>query len=434
MNSALLKALPKDILQLITLISRRGLLLTLVGGAVRDYFREGQLPRDLDFELRNRHQGPDWEREIETLADVLKCETPYHITKHPFSIIKIQGEDFIVELASPRMEYYDDDKGGHGHGHSDFRHQVFSQLDYRKSFQRRDITINSMGVEILAEDGKGLKATFIDPFHGLTDLQNKIIRTSNKDFFKDPIRFLRIIRFSLKLEASFDSSLSENLSQFNLTELTDHYFFSEALKGHFFSFCQLFFSLVQKHHIPIPQKLTALHYLVDLADISPSPPLPRTREDVLTFLVFFPGKAFIISKLNAFRGFAKIREHYLQQLLSYKATLDEAQAHRQNFSLDLLKEKILPPRKDQKSITQILEMREIHLCHQFFSLSKKSIVPEDTLTKYLPQESLHQYREFCKIIPNEKLKGKELFFKLAKAFPSNGKKSLLRMYAHLLSI
>ena len=47
------KLFPEDVYELIIQISRQGFGLTLVGGAVRDYFLNGNLSKDLDFELRH---------------------------------------------------------------------------------------------------------------------------------------------------------------------------------------------------------------------------------------------------------------------------------------------------------------------------------------------------------------------------------------------
>src|SRR5690554_509098 len=51
--------------------------------------------------------------------------------------------------------------------------------------RRRDLTINAMARDL--ETGE-----LIDPFHGKTDLKNRILRHTSERFQEDPIRILRL--------------------------------------------------------------------------------------------------------------------------------------------------------------------------------------------------------------------------------------------------
>lgn len=64
--------------------------------------------------------------------------------------------------------------------------------------KRRDLTINSIVCD--------LQGFVYDPYKGLEDLENKIIKAidANQEFFNDPIRILRAIRFCAKYNAHFE--------------------------------------------------------------------------------------------------------------------------------------------------------------------------------------------------------------------------------------
>ncbi len=83
---------------------------------------------------------------------------------------------------------------------------------------RRDFTINALAIRISSDFGE-----LIDPFAGITDLQNKIIRTPlvpGRTFSDDPLRMMRAIRFATQLNFTIDDTtwagIIENASRISI--------------------------------------------------------------------------------------------------------------------------------------------------------------------------------------------------------------------------
>ena len=142
----------------------------LVGGAVRDIFM-GMKPKDMDFVV----VGSTIE---EMIADGFE---------------KV-GADFPVflkmdcEYALARREKKT------GTGYLGFTSEFGTDVTLEEDLGRRDLTINSMA---LCENRGPVDPmeSLIDPYNGLSDIKNQILRHTSNAFEEDPVRVLRVARF-----------------------------------------------------------------------------------------------------------------------------------------------------------------------------------------------------------------------------------------------
>ncbi|XBC39793.1 MAG: tRNA CCA-pyrophosphorylase [Buchnera aphidicola (Chaetogeoica yunlongensis)] len=137
----------------------------LVGGAIRDKL--------LNLSVKDR----DW---------VVVGGTPKMLLELDFKQV---GKDFPVFLHPNNKEEYSlarvDRKIGLGYTGFEFDYSL--NITLKDDLMRRDLTINA-----IAQDDNG---NYIDPFHGIQDIKNRILRHISPAFSEDPLRVLRIARF-----------------------------------------------------------------------------------------------------------------------------------------------------------------------------------------------------------------------------------------------
>ncbi|MBU3581941.1 polynucleotide adenylyltransferase [Polynucleobacter sp. AP-Capit-er-40B-B4] len=83
-----------------------------------------------------------------------------------------------------------------GQGYKGFHFYADPSVTLEQDLERRDLTINAMAQEVGA-DGKQF-GPIIDPYNGQEDLAAKIFRHVSNAFAEDPLRLLRIARFSAR--------------------------------------------------------------------------------------------------------------------------------------------------------------------------------------------------------------------------------------------
>ena len=182
--------------------NKEGLQFFLVGGAVRDSVI-GKVPKDRDFVV----VGATAEEMVERGFQAIDAGFPVFLDEN--------GDEFALARKEQKV----------GRGHKGF--EVFSDetVTLEEDLIRRDFTMNAMAMD---NDGE-----IIDPFDGQTDLKNGIVRHVSDAFSEDPLRVLRLARFT----ARFDFEVAEETIELSkdivdeLTEIPEERIFTEFRKA-----------------------------------------------------------------------------------------------------------------------------------------------------------------------------------------------------------
>lgn len=192
----LIQALDKKIFHLIgETADELGVECYVVGGYVRDLYLERP---SKDIDVVTVGSGIKLAKAL-----VAKLGKGAHLSVfNNFGTAQVKYHDLEVEFVGARKESYSHDS----------RKPVVEDGTLEDDQNRRDFTINALAVCLNAQRFGEL----VDPFDGLLDMEDRLIRTPldpDVTFSDDPLRMMRCIRFATQLNFYIDDETFEALER-----------------------------------------------------------------------------------------------------------------------------------------------------------------------------------------------------------------------------
>lgn len=167
----------------------------IVGGFVRDLILK-RPSKDIDFVCIG--SGIDFARKV---MEITPGARDYSYFKN-FGTAKLEVSDWHLEFVGARKESY----------RKDSRKPIVEDGTLSDDQKRRDFTINTLAIGI----NEGNYGVLIDPFNGVEDLNNKMLKTPlepSETLSDDPLRMMRAIRFASQLSFDIDTDTFEAIIQ-----------------------------------------------------------------------------------------------------------------------------------------------------------------------------------------------------------------------------
>jgi len=168
----------------------------VIGGFVRDFILKRGDAKDIDVVAVGSGIAL-----AKAVAKLLPNKPKVQVFK-TYGTAMLRFNDIEIEFVGARKESYNEDS----------RNPVVENGTLEDDQNRRDFTINALALS-LNEDTFG---DLLDPFNGISDLENKIIRTPlNPDitYSDDPLRMMRAIRFATQLNFTIEKESLDAISR-----------------------------------------------------------------------------------------------------------------------------------------------------------------------------------------------------------------------------
>lgn len=172
----------------------------LVGGSVRDLLL-GLASKDFDLEVYGLDPEP--------LRALLETFGPLNTVGESFTVYKLAlGEPRIeIDVSVPRRE------SKSGRGHRGFTIDGDPHMSFEEAARRRDFTVNAILFDPLTEET-------IDPFGGMKDLKDRVLRAVAADtFVEDSLRVLRAMQLAARFEMTIDPETVALCRSIDLSDL-----------------------------------------------------------------------------------------------------------------------------------------------------------------------------------------------------------------------
>ena len=211
-----------SIVEIANKIKENGGTLYLVGGAVRDEIMNRKI-HDEDYCVTGI--------EKETFEKLFP--NAYKRGKS-FGVYDIENKEFALARKDKKT----------GKGHKEFEIQNGKDITIKEDLARRDITINSIAKNVLTGE-------VIDPYRGIKDIQNKIIRATTDSFIEDPLRVYRVARFASELNFTVEERTIKMMEEIKeeLKTLSPERVFTEFRKALKSDKPSVFFEVLKKANI-----------------------------------------------------------------------------------------------------------------------------------------------------------------------------------------
>ncbi|MEO9532625.1 MAG: HD domain-containing protein [Crocinitomicaceae bacterium] len=172
--------------------SEMGVSVFVIGGFVRDLILK-RPSKDIDFVVLG--SGIDTARKVAEKLNISKVA--YYKN---FGTAAFIYDDLEIEFVGARKESYKRDS----------RKPIVENGTLSDDQNRRDFTINALAISL----SKSTFGEVLDPFNGLEDIKNKIIRTPlepGQTYSDDPLRMMRAVRFASQLNFNIEAKSFEAL-------------------------------------------------------------------------------------------------------------------------------------------------------------------------------------------------------------------------------
>lgn len=168
----------------------------VIGGFVRDHLLSRENKQDIDFVTEG-----DGIELAKALAERLQGKPKVSVFKR-FGTAMLMYQGKQLEFVGCRKESYSKNS----------RKPHVERGSLEDDQNRRDFTINAMAISLVPENYGEL----LDPFDGIEDLEQKILRTPlapSQTYSDDPLRMFRAIRFACQLDFDVEKESFEAIKE-----------------------------------------------------------------------------------------------------------------------------------------------------------------------------------------------------------------------------